>query len=91
MIRIQYDRCQPKLTHHALTAHVNMQGLMTIETVEEEAIRAWNIRNRWHDVRLEKSQEEREDVAIVYLMWLSRVHLVLEGTLFDIAFKWCGT
>jgi hypothetical protein len=68
MIRAQHDREQPKPAHHAFVAHVDMRGVMTIKTIDEKAIRAWNIKNRWHDIRLAKSGEEGEDVAIVYLI-----------------------
>ena len=69
MIHTQRDRGQPKLTDHTLTAYMDMRGFMTIKTIEEKAIGAWNIGNRWHDIRLARFQEARADVATVYLIW----------------------
>jgi hypothetical protein len=57
MIRTQHDRHQPKLTDHTLTAHMDMWGFLTIKTVEEKAIRPWDIRNCRHAVRPRRSQE----------------------------------
>jgi hypothetical protein len=65
---------------------MNMRGLMTIKTIEEKAIRARNIRDRWHDIRLRKFQEEREDMETVYLIWALWAHPVVEGTPFSSAF-----
>ena len=54
MIRTQHDRGEPKLAHHPLAAYVDMRRFMTIKAVEEQAIRAWEIGNRWHAIRLEQ-------------------------------------
>ncbi len=59
---------------------------MTIKTIEEKAIRARNIRNRWRDIGLGKFQEKGEVVATVYLLWALWVHAVVEGTPFSAAF-----
>jgi hypothetical protein len=60
MIRTQHDRGQPKLTHHALAAHVDMGGFLTIKAVEEKTIQAWNIGNSWHAIRLGKFKRKME-------------------------------
>jgi hypothetical protein len=40
-------------------AHVDMWGFLTIKTVEEKAIRAWDIGNCRHAIRLEVSGERK--------------------------------
>jgi hypothetical protein len=59
MIRAQRDWSQPKLTHHPLAAHVDMRRFLTIKAVEEQAIWAWDIGNRWHASHLEKPEEHK--------------------------------
>ena len=54
MIPSQHDWGQPELTHHALAAYMSMGGFLTIKAVEEKTVRAWNIRNSWHAIRLGK-------------------------------------
>ena len=70
---------------------MDMRGFMTIKTIEETAIRAWNIRNRWNDIRLGKFQEEREDVAIVYLIWVLVGALCRGGDSLQLCLYRCGT
>jgi hypothetical protein len=62
MIRAQRDWSQPKLTYHPLTAHVDMRRFLTIKAIEEQAIGAWDIGNRWHVSHLAQPEEnERRD------------------------------
>jgi hypothetical protein len=62
MIRAQRDWSQPKLTPHSLAAHMDMRRFLTIKAIEEQAIGAWDIGNRWHASHLEKPEEnERRD------------------------------
>jgi len=56
MIHTQHYRCQLKLTHYALAAYVDMRGLVTIEAVEEKAIRTWDIRNCRHSLRRQQGR-----------------------------------
>ena len=57
MIRAQGHWGQPKLAYHALAAYVDMWGFLAIKTVEEKAIRTWDIGHCWHAIRLWMSQE----------------------------------
>jgi hypothetical protein len=54
MIRTQHNRSEPKLAHHPLAAYVDMRRFITVKAVEEQAIRAWDIGNCWHSIRLEQ-------------------------------------
>lgn len=54
MIRTQHDRGEPEFAYHPLAAYVDMWRFVTIKAVEEQAIRAWNIGNRWHTIHLEQ-------------------------------------
>jgi hypothetical protein len=60
MIRTQRDRRQPKLTHHPLAADVDMRWFVTIKTVEEQAIGAWDTGPRGHAIRLVQSQKNQK-------------------------------
>jgi hypothetical protein len=65
MLRTQYDRSQPKLTYHTLTAHVDMWRFLTNKPVEEKTIGPWDIRNGRHAIRLGKSQRSKNRWATV--------------------------
>jgi Transposase len=54
MIPRQFDRRQPELGMLTVPANVNVQGLMAVETVEEEPVRPWNTSDCRHSARLQR-------------------------------------
>jgi hypothetical protein len=48
VIRAELHGLQPELAHHPLSSDVNMLGLVTIETVEVEPVRAWCVLDPRH-------------------------------------------
>jgi hypothetical protein len=56
MIRRQLDRRQPELGVLSVSANVDVQRLVAVETVEEEPVRPWNTCDRRQSTRLHQAR-----------------------------------
>ena len=62
MIRTEGDGRQPKFTHHPLALDMDVRRFLAVKAVEEHAVGARNIRNRWHAIHLQAELRNAQDV-----------------------------
>ena len=52
MIHTERHGRQPKCTDHPLALDMDVRRFLAVKALEEHAVGAWNIRNRWHAIHL---------------------------------------
>ena len=62
MIHTECDGRQPKFTDHPFALDMDVRWFLAVKAIEEHSVGAWNIRNRWHAIRLHAEIRNAQDV-----------------------------